>query len=140
MSLLSCVLSIFRMRQFQQRVLTNFHLLCGLVVLLLLQTAIILGLIFGEPFYLKLSSYDSTSDYSYCSSDNETAYTGAIMSFRFFLLAATAIYTFRIRNIPDAFNEVKQLSMTVYNLTFLSILLPIIDTAMGRGKGSAIIA
>ena len=93
------------MKQFQQRILTNMHLFGGLAVMLLLQTTLLLGLVFGDPLFMRVSTFDSTRDYAHCSSKREDVYTAVIMSFRFFLLLVTAVYTFRIRSIPDGFSK-----------------------------------
>jgi hypothetical protein len=42
--------------------------------------------------------------------------------------------------VPAAFNETRSITVTVYNLLFLSILLPAIDAAMSRGKDAALVA
>ena len=95
---------------------------------------------YGQPFDMDLDGYNSTMDYYYCSSGDIALHTGVVMSWRFFLLAVTAVYAFRIRSIPDAFNESKTIFAVVYNLSFLSVLLPIIDEAIGRGKSTGVIA
>ena len=95
---------IFLSRRFQQRVLTNWHLSGGLLLLLLIQTAILLGLVLGNPLRLSLARFDDHDDYIYCDSTHgNTEYTAAIYSFRFALLLVTAIYSYRIRDIPDDF-------------------------------------
>ena len=97
---------IFLSRRFQQRVLTNGHLAAGLLLLLLLQTALLLGLTQSLPMRMQLASYDTTNDYYYCSADQfDTVYVAVIMVFRFALLAVTAIYSYRIRDIPDNFSQ-----------------------------------
>jgi len=98
------------MRRFQQRVLTNLHLGLALLALILVQSALLLGLVVGDPLRLERSPFRSAGggyeDYLHCSSAHQQSlYPAAIMSFRFALLAVTAVYAFRIRNIPDEFSK-----------------------------------
>jgi hypothetical protein len=67
-------------------------------------------------------------------------YVPLILSIRFSLLLLTTICAYKIRKIPDLFNETRQLVFTIYNLLFLSISLPTIDLTMNRGKDIAMIA
>ncbi|CAF0946657.1 unnamed protein product [Didymodactylos carnosus] len=120
--------------------LTDKYLLFILFGLILLSSAMLTGLCFGDPFYLKLSPLDSMSDYQYCTTKYQlTIYVPLILSTRFALLILTTVCAFKIRKISDLFNETRQLVFSVYNLLFLSVTLPVIDLTMGRGKNSTTI-
>jgi hypothetical protein len=121
--------------------LKDLYLLMILLGLIILSSAMLTGLFLGDPFYLQLSPFDSMSDYQYCTSKYQlTVYVPLILSTRFALLLLMTIWAYKIRKIPDLFNETRQLVFTVYNLFFLSITLPTIDLTMGRGKDMATIA
>jgi hypothetical protein len=115
--------------------LKDRYLLIILFGLILLSSAMLTGLCLGDPFYLQLSPFDATSDYYYCTSKHHlTVYVPLIWSTRFALLLLTTICAYKIRKIPDLFNEARQLAFTIYSLFLLSIALPVIDLTMGRGK------
>jgi hypothetical protein len=99
--------SIFRMRQFHKRILTNGHLLSGVCGLMLLEMAILLTLLYGEPLFLERSPFDEARhlDYIHCSSNAPDTWMAVLLAARFALLFVTAIYAFRIRNIPDEFSQ-----------------------------------
>jgi hypothetical protein len=81
------------------------------------------------------------SDYEYCTSKHQMSiYVPLILSTRFTLLFLTTIFAYKIRKIPDLFNETRQLVFTIYNLLFLSISLPTIDLTISRGKDISMIA
>ena len=115
--------------------LKDHYLLIILFGLIILSSAMLTGLCAGDPLYLQLSPFDSMGDYQYCTSKYQlTVYVPLVLSTRFALLLLTTICAYKIRKIPDLFNETRQLVFTVYNLFFLSITLPTIDLTMGRGK------
>jgi hypothetical protein len=120
--------------------LKDQYLLIVLFGLIILSSAMLTGLCFGDPFYLQLSPFNSMNDYQYCTSKYQlTVYVPLILSTRFALLLLTTICAYKIRKIPDLFNETRQLVFTIYNLFLLSITLPTIDLTMGRGKDIATI-
>jgi ABC-type branched-subunit amino acid transport system substrate-binding protein len=155
---LASILHARQRNQLKTRV-TDQKLLVGLGVLLLLESIVLLSLQYASPMTMRRSTYDSMNDYYACraggsggeipdNSDDgseevttstgtnevDTIYLPVIIATRFALLIATAVMAFRTRTIPDAFNESKQLLVTVYNLLLLSALLPAIDGSLGRGK------
>ena len=120
--------------------LKDQYLLIILFSLIALSSAMLIGLCFGDPIYLQLSPLDSWNDYQYCTSKYQmTVYVPLILSTRFALLLLMTIFAYKIRKVPDMFNETRQLVFTIYNLFFLSIALPTIDLTMGRGKELAAI-
>ena len=120
--------------------LKDQYLLIILFVLIIILSAVLIGLCVGDPFYLQLSSFDSWNDYEYCTSKHQmSVQIPLIISIRFSLLLLTTICAYQIRKIPDLFNETRQLVFTIYNLLFLSITLPVIDIVMDRGKNVTMI-
>lgn len=120
--------------------LKDRYLLMIQSVLIILTAIMLLTLCIRDPYYLALSPIDSMNDYQYCTSKYQlTVYVPLILSTRFTLLLLTTICAYKIRKVPDLFNETRQLVFTVYNLSFLSIALPTIDLTMGRGKCFAVI-
>ena len=116
------------------------YLLIILFVLIVLLSALLIGLCVGDPFYLQLSLFDSWNDYEYCTSKHQMSVRiPLILSVRFSLLLLTTICAYKIRKIPDLFNETRQLVFTIYNLLFLSITLPVIDLVMDRGKDVTVV-
>jgi hypothetical protein len=109
--------------------LKDKYLLIILFCLIILLSSLLIGLCVGDPFYLGISPFDSMS-----------IYVPLILSTRFTLLFFTTIFAYKIRKIPDLFNETRQLVFTIYNLLFLSISLPTIDLTISRGKDIAMIA
>jgi hypothetical protein len=121
--------------------LKDQYLLIILFGLIILSSVMLTGLCVGDSFYLQLSPFDSTSDYQYCTSKYQMiVHVPLILSTRFALLLLTTICAYRVRKVPDLFNETRQLVFTIYNLFFLSISLPAIDLALGRGRDLAAIA
>jgi hypothetical protein len=121
--------------------LKDKYLLIILFILIIILSSLLIGLCIGDPFYLELSRFDSMNDYEYCTSKYQMrVYVPVILSIRFSLLLLTTICAYKIRKIPDLFNETRQLVFTIYNLLFLSITLPTIDLTMSRGKDVAMIA
>ena len=122
-----------------------------LLALLILETALLLGLYFGagplesmlQPFGSSDHAYDSV-DYFACGSEHDAGLTKIFLpvtiSARFLLLGVLALCVFSVRNVPERYNETRQLLITSYNLLFLSILLPAIDATMDRGKDAALLA
>lgn len=120
--------------------LKDQYLLIILFVLIIILSAVLIGLCVGDPFYLQLSSFDSRNDYEYCTSKHQmSVHISLIISIRFSLLLLTTICAYQIRKIPHLFNETRQLVFTIYNLLFLSITLPVIDIMMDRGKNVTMI-
>ena len=121
--------------------LKNHYLLIILLGLIVVSSAMLIGLCVGNPFYLQLSPFDSTSDYQYCTSKYQLMLkVPLILSIRFALLLLTTICAYKIRKLPDMYNETRQLVFTIYNLAFLSIAVPVIDLTMDRGKTKEAIA
>jgi hypothetical protein len=121
--------------------LKDKYLLMILFCLIIISSSLLIGLCVGDPFYLELSRFDSINDYQYCTSKYQmSVYCPLILSTRFSLLLLTTICAYKIRKIPDLFNETRQLVFTIYNLLFLSITLPAIDLTMSRGKDITMIA
>ena len=113
--------------------LKDQYLLIILFVLIIILSAVLIGLCVGDPFYLQLSSFDAWNDYEYCTSKHQmSVHIPLIISIRFSLLLLTTICAYQIRKIPHLFNETRQLVFTIYNLLFLSITLPVpvIDKVM----------
>lgn len=136
---------IFRSRKLKDiRGLTDRNLLAMLASLLLLQVIIVIALTKAKPMSV-MTNYTDTYGYRHCevadgSQNINEVYLPVLISFRFFLLVASAIMAIQTRNIPDGFNESRQLLMTIYNLLFISILLPVIDLSLTRGTDSALTA
>ncbi|CAF1228639.1 unnamed protein product [Didymodactylos carnosus] len=123
--------------------LADKHLLLILFGFILFVSIMLLGLNIGDPFFIDKDQYHKSSenDYLYCSSNHQTTiYIPFTLTVRFSLLLLTSVCAFKIRQIPDSFNETKQLSLTVYNLLFLSILLPVLDGILGRGTTQGTLA
>ena len=163
---LASILNARQRNKLKTRV-TDQKLLCGLAVVLFLETIVLLSLQYGAPMTMRLSEYDSQNDFYSCraggnagsvddasansedsttpassteTNEVDTIYLPVTIVTRFALLIATAIMAFRTRKIADVYNESKQLFLTVYNLLFISALLPAIDGWIGRGKQVALIA
>lgn len=120
--------------------LKNQYLLIILLALIILLSVLLIGLCVGDPFYLQISPLDSSNDYEHCTSKHQmNVHIPLIISVRFCLLLLTTICAYKIRQLPDLFNETRQLVFTVYNLLFLSVTLPVIDIVMGRGKNVTMI-
>ena len=117
------------------------YLLMILLGLTLLSSAMLLGLCLGDPFYLPPMAFDSMSDYQYCTSKYQLIVNVPLtLSTRFALLLLTTICAYKIRKLPGLFNETRQLVFAVYNLSFLSVAVPVIDLTMDRGKTLGTIA
>lgn len=117
------------------------YLLMILLGLTLLSSAMLLGLCLGDPFHLPLMAFDSMSDYQYCTSKYELIVNVPLtLSTRFALLLLTTICAYKIRKLPGLFSETRQLVFAVYNLSFLSVAVPVIDLTMDRGKTLGTIA
>lgn len=117
------------------------YLLMILLGLIILSSAMLLGLCVGDPFHLPLIAFDSISDYQYCTSKYELIVNVPLtLSTRFALLILTTICAYKIRKTPGLFNETRQLVFAIYNLSFLSVAVPVIDLTMDRGKTLGTIA
>jgi hypothetical protein len=78
-----------------------------LFVLIIIFSSLLIGLCVGDPFYLKLSPFDSLNDYEYCTFKYQmSVYVPLILSTRFSLLFLTTICAYKIRNIKH--NEKKE--------------------------------
>lgn len=120
--------------------LRDKYLVLILLFVLLLTGLTILGLCLGDPFYMKTSTYDDNYDYQYCTSNRQyTLYVPVIQTARFIILAFMSIVAYKIRKIPDFYNETRQLVFTIYNLTFLSIALTVLDLVLDRGQSVSLI-
>jgi hypothetical protein len=120
--------------------LKDKYLLMILFCLIIVLSSLLIVLCVVDPFYLGKSPFDSMSDYEYCTSKHQMSiYVPLILSTRFTLLFFTTIFAYKIRKIPDLFNETRQLVFTIYNFLFLSISLPTIDLTMSRGKDISMI-
>ena len=69
-----------------------------------------------------------------------TLYIPIILSTRFALLLLATFCAFVCRKIGNGFGESTQLLYTLYNLTALSVLLPTLEQATGRGEDGPLIA
>ena len=126
------------------------QLLCGLGLLLILESILLTSLHVSVPMRTELGEYDGDSDYWSCRAGDATVYGSTnyvdsiylpvTISTRFALLGVTALMAYRVRNLPDVFNESRQLLITIYNLLLISALLPAIDATTGRGKEASLIA
>ena len=115
--------------------LKDHILLLTLLGLITLSSIMLLSLCLSDTPYIQLSSLDLTSDYFHCTSKHELKlYVPLILITRLALLLLTTICAYKIRHTPDLFNETRQLVFTIYNLSFLSIILPTIDLSLGRGR------
>jgi hypothetical protein len=121
--------------------LKDKYLLIILFCLIIVLSSLLIVLCVGDPFYLGISAFDSMNDYEYCTSKHQMSiYVPLILSTRFTLLFFTTIFAYKIRKIPDMFNETRQLVFAIYNFLFLSISLPTIDLTISRGKDISMIA
>ena len=124
--------------------LQDSRLALVLIGILMAETVMLLALEQSHRLTSVLDSIDNETVYWHCSTPSDTDLTGLYLpitiAFRFVLLALTAACVYSVREIPSQFNEATSLLATVYNLLFLSILLPIIDAVMDRGRDTALIA
>ena len=133
--------SLASRREFSDPVL--LLMLFGLVAI---EVGMLLGLAVGLPMSIRLREYGTLEDYYVCRTSSETEnelntiYLPVIMVTRFALILVTTVVVYRVRDLPDQFNETKQLGLTIYNLLFLSVLLPAIDGTLGRGLDTPVIA
>lgn len=96
---------------------------------------IIVGLSLVDPFFIQKEMFDSWRDYEFCTSEHQSILLIPIVqTMRLTFLILMSIAAYGIRSVPAVYNETKQLIFTIYNLTFLSIALPIFDSTVGRGK------
>jgi hypothetical protein len=108
---------IFIRKQLQLMLVTDLRLVCMLGVILIAEFTMLLALVLGHPTHVQLRRHSGTDDIYRCWSDEETnddalvqLYLPVTISARVALILVTAIFVFRIRNIPDTFNESKQVS------------------------------
>jgi len=119
--------------------LSNWYLLGILIVLLTIQVIVLLGVGLGGTWSLSLLNLNNGTNAVYCTSSIQDAITAAILVVRFTLLAMACVYSYTVRDVPSSFNESRQLAVSLYNLTFLSIFLPIIESLSDAGTDTAVI-
>jgi ABC-type branched-subunit amino acid transport system substrate-binding protein len=102
---------IFNRKQLHSTVkLDDTRLLMALAGLLLLESALLVGLSVGAPMSIQLREVKELEDYYVCRTDSigdnelSTIYLPAIMATRFALLIATTVVVYGVRNIPDTFS------------------------------------
>jgi hypothetical protein len=101
----------------------------------------LIGLSTGAPLLFELNNFDSNFDIFTCTSNNfRSVWFPCIYFFRFIMLIPACIQAYLTRNVPSAFNESVQLATTIYNLTALSVLLPIIEDSIQQSTNNGIAA
>lgn len=108
---LQAIFNITKLRMKKQ--LGDSKLLAALVVMILLEACMLIGLQYGLPMSLEKEEFNDSDDYYSCragsdSNQVQTVYIPVTISTRFALLVLTAVMAFRVRNLPDVYNEVRQ--------------------------------
>ena len=136
---------IFRAQTLKQiRAVHDSVLGAALTVLLGLEALMLMSLQLSHPMSVELRYHSALTDVPTCTAVGDSSLTSLYLpvtiTVRFVLLIVTAVVAFQVRDIPDRFNECRQLILSIYNLAFLSVLLPLIDAAMTRGTDTALLA
>lgn len=100
----------------------------------------------GAPIQLVDRKWSDQAAYRVCDVAAESGYTintlyqPVILSVRFTLLLLATCAAFHCRKIGKGFSESSQILFSMYNMTGLSVLLPVIELAAARGSDALLVA
>lgn len=89
----------------------------------------------SDPLFMERDILDDHHDYLYCTWRlYRSLHIPVVQSFRLSFICILSLLAYRARKISDSFNENRSFAFTIYNLSFLSMVLPTVEFIPGREK------